>query len=123
MFLRKLLVILGPLLLCLIAVVVFPLIERISDWFPRFLLMGLLLGALLAALIPLIGARRKEPFLRILWVPTVLLILLLSYQALYHSNAIDLKAIEFLSTNSSITVFMESTFLGYMITLLFRGIK
>lgn len=124
MFLRKLIAALGPLLLCLGLVLLLPLVQKISgDWFLQFFLSGLLIGAALAALVPLIGARRREPFLPLLWVSVVILILVIGYQALFHAHAINLAALEFLAASSDLVVLVESAFLGFMLTLVLRGIK
>ena len=68
MFLRKLLVIVVPLVLCGLCVFFLPLLGGFGLW--SDLLQGLILGALLALLLPLSGAsRRKEPFATLLVVP------------------------------------------------------
>ena len=65
MFLRKLLVIVVPLVLCGLCVFFLPLLGGFGLW--SDLLQGLILGALLALLLPLSGAsRRKEPFATLL---------------------------------------------------------
>ena len=74
MFLRKLLVIVVPLVLCGLCVFFLPLLGGFGLW--SDLLQGLILGALLALLLPLSGAssRRKEPFATLLVVPMIVLI-------------------------------------------------
>ncbi len=79
MFLRKLLVIVVPLVLCGLCVFFLPLLGGFGLW--SDLLQGLILGALLALLLPLSGAsRRKEPFATLLVVPMIALIVLLALQ-------------------------------------------
>jgi hypothetical protein len=81
MFLRKLLVMVVPLLLCGVCVFFFPLLSGFGLW--SNILCGLILGAALALLLPLSGAsRRKEPFASLLVVPMLVLLAVIAVQLL-----------------------------------------
>ena len=80
MFLRKLTVLLVPLgmllVLCLLT-----MLFRSMDAFFGSLLLGTLLGILLALLLPLSGATRlREPFAWLLWIPAAVILLVLLLQ-------------------------------------------
>lgn len=108
MFLRKLLVIVVPLVLCGLCVFFLPLLGGFGLW--SDLLQGLILGALLALLLPLSGAsRRKEPFATLLVVPMIVLIVLLALQLL---RALGV-ALPFQPV-SGYTMMIECTFLSFM---------
>ena len=105
MFLRKLLVIVVPLVLCGLCVFFLPLLGGFGLW--SDLLQGLILGALLA---PLSGAsRRKEPFATLLVVPMIALIVLLALQLM---RALGV-ALPFQPV-SGCTMMIECTFLSFM---------
>ena len=104
MFLRKLLVIVVPLVLCGLCVFFLPLLGGFGLW--SDLLQGLILGALL----PLSGAsRRKEPFATLLVVPMIALIVLLALQLM---RALGV-ALPFQPV-SGCTMMIECTFLSFM---------
>ena len=104
MFLRKLLVIVVPLVLCGLCVFFLPLLGGFGLW--SDLLQGLILGALLA----LSGAsRRKEPFATLLVVPMIALIVLLALQLM---RALGV-ALPFQPV-SGCTMMIECTFLSFM---------
>lgn len=108
MFLRKLLVIVVPLVLCGLCVFFLPLLGGFGLW--SDLLQGLILGALLALLLPLSGAsRRKEPFATLLVVPMIALIVLLALQLM---RALGV-ALPFQPV-SGCTMMIECTFLSFM---------
>ena len=108
MFLRKLLVIVVPLVLCGLCVFFLPLLGGFGLW--SDLLQGLILGALLALLLPLSGAsRRKEPFATLLVVPMIVLIVLLALQLM---RALGV-ALPFQPV-SGCTMMIECTFLSFM---------
>ena len=97
MFLRKLMVLVAPLLLCWLACLLLPLMDQLGFW--SNVLKGLLLGVCLALLLPLSGAsRRKEPFAVLLWIPALVIAAVIVWQYL-HS-----------------VVLAESLFVGYMST-------
>ena len=104
MFLRNLLVIVVPLVLCGLCVFFLPLLGGFGLW--SDLLQGLILGALLALLLPLSGAsRRKEPFATLLVVPMIVL-------ALQLMRALGV-ALPFQPV-SGCTMMIECTFLSFM---------
>ena len=105
MFLRKLLVIVVPLVLCGLCVFFLPLLGGFGLW--SDLLQGLILGALLALLLPL--SRRKEPFATLLVVPMIALIVLLALQLM---RALGV-ALPFQPV-SGCTMMIECTFLSFM---------
>lgn len=108
MFLRKLLVIVVPLVLCGLCVFFLTLLGGFGLW--SDLLQGLILGALLALLLPLSGAsRRKEPFATLLVVPMIALIVLLALQLM---RALGV-ALPFQPV-SGCTMMIECTFLSFM---------
>lgn len=108
MFLRKLLVIVVPLILCGLCVFFLPLLGGFGLW--SDLLQGLILGALLALLLPLSGAsRRKEPFATLLVVPMIALIVLLALQLM---RALGV-ALPFQPV-SGCTMMIECMFLSFM---------
>ena len=79
MFTRKLVVILVPLLLAAALCWIFPLLGGLG--FFSNVTRGLLLGGVMALLLPLSGAgKRKEPFGHLLWAPALLLALTVGYQ-------------------------------------------
>ena len=82
MFLRKLTVLLVPLGMLLVLCLLIPLFGSMDKfWGP--LLLGVVLGVLLALLLPLAGATKlREPFAWLLWVPAAVILLILVYQFL-----------------------------------------
>ena len=85
-----------------------PLLGGFGLW--SDLLQGLILGALLALLLPLSGAsRRKEPFATLLVVPMIALIVLLALQLM---RALGV-ALPFQPV-SGCTMMIECTFLSFM---------
>lgn len=108
MFLRKLLVMVVPLLLCALCVFFFPLLSGFGLW--SSILCGLILGVALALLLPLSGAsRRKEPFASLLAVPMLVLLAIIVVQLL---GALGVP-IPF-STVGGDTLAVECTFLSFM---------
>lgn len=125
MFLRKLLVMVLPLLMCLVLCILFPFL---SEQFPDLgfflnVIKGLLLGAGLALLIPLMGGRRREPFAVLYWVPTGILFFVVLYQYLHQAGAANIEAINFLAPGSGQTVLVENAFLGFLLTSSIRAVR
>lgn len=119
MLLRKLMVIVLPLVLCAALCLLFPLITRLG--FFTQVLRGLLLGGLLSLILPLCGAsRRRETFGLLLWTPAVLLLLTLLYQYLTDAGMLRVPALYFLAVKQSSTVLIESAFLAYLVGHLIR---
>ena len=130
MFLRKLTVILLPLAMLFLLCLAMSLLFNLS-WFFGSLLIGTLLGILLALLLPLAGATRlREPFAWLLFIPAVILLLILLYQFLARGDTGIGKTIPVLrlfdvstmpSTGTSgLIVAVESTFAAYMLTFSIR---
>ncbi len=81
MFLRKLLVIVLPLVFCGLCAFFLPILDTFGLW--SKVLQGLILGALLALMLPLCGAtRRKEPFASLLFVPMAVIFGIVVFQLL-----------------------------------------
>ena len=96
MFLRKLTVIVLPLLLLLA------------------LIFLLILGISLAMLLPLSGAsRHRAPFAGLLWIPTLLIAGVIVYQYL-ETQGTRVDVLHILATKDSSVIFLESLFMGYM---------
>ena len=121
MFLRKLTVLLVPLgmllVLCLLT-----MLFRSMDAFFGSLLLGTLLGILLALLLPLSGATRlREPFAWLLWIPAAVIMLVLLYQFLaFQQIGHDLPVLRLLATNDSRIFTVEASFSAYMMTFSIR---
>ena len=113
MFTRKLVVILVPLLLAAALCWIFPLLGGLG--FFSNVTRGLLLGGVMALLLPLSGAgKRKEPFGHLLWVPALLLVLTVGYQ--YGAAAFGWRVpmLSLLATQNGQVVLVECAFVGYM---------
>ena len=115
MFLRKLLVMVVPLLLAAALCLLMPALNGLGFW--SNVLKGVLLGVALALLLPLSGAtRRKEPFAVLLVVPLLLLILTVAYQYLSFLGVWNAPVLNILSTTDGQVVLVECVFIGYMAT-------
>ena len=113
MFLRKLLVMVLPLLLAAALCLLFPALNGLGFWSNVW--KGVLLGVALALLLPLSGAtRRKEPFAVLLAVPMVALVLAVGYQYLASIGAAHVPVLDMLATNQGQVVLVECVFIGYM---------
>lgn len=122
MFLRKLTVMVAPLLMALAMCVLLPVMNGLGFW--SNVLKGVLLGVTLALLLPLSGAgRRREPFAGLLWVPALLLIGVVVYQYLDSMGLANLPVLDMLSTRDGQVVLVECTFIGYMATQCIRTRK
>ena len=121
MFLRKLVVVVLPLLMAALLCLVLPLMEGIPFWTEA--LKGLTLGVSLALVLPLCGATKKrEPFAGLLWAPlTVLIIAVLSqYLAVI---GIELPVLDMLKTGDSNVVLVECAFIGFLAVQMIRTRK
>lgn len=119
MFLRKLTVIVVPLLLCAIVCALLPFLGTLG--FFTWVLLGVLLGAALALLLPVSGAgRKKEPFAGMLWVPSALLALVVAYQYTSGTGMLVIPLLQLLHTGNANVVLIECTFIGYMVTTCVR---
>ena len=113
MFLRKLTVMVAPLLLALALCLLFPVMGGLGFW--SNVLKGLLLGVVLALLLPVSGAgRRREPFAGLLWVPAVVLALVVTYQYLESIGMVSWPVLSMLTTRDGQVVLVECAFAGYM---------
>ena len=121
MFLRKLTVLLLPLGMLLILCLLVPLLSSMS-FFAGSLLLGAVLGVLLALLLPLSGATRmREPFAWLLFIPALVILLVLLYQFLATQQiGRDLPLLRLLATDNARIITVESTFAAYMLTFSVR---
>ncbi len=112
MFLRKLVVVLLPLLMAALLCVLLPLMDGVPFWTEVF--KGLTLGIALALLLPLCGATKKrEPFAGLLWVPVVTLIVVVLSQYLAVIG-ISVPVLDMLRTGDGNVILVECAFSGFM---------
>lgn len=122
MFLRKLTVMVAPLLLALLVCVLLPVMNGLGFW--SNVLKGVVLGVALALLLPVSGAgRKREPFAGLLWIPTLLLSGVVAYQYLNSMGTVSLPVLDMLSTRDGQIVLVECTFAAYMATQCIRTRK
>ena len=121
MFLRKLLVILVPLVLAGLLCVALPLVMHLGFW--TNVIMGSLLGLSLALLLPLSGAsKRREPFAGLLIFPALVLIVLIVVQYL-EGRGIAVPVLGVFRTSQPVVVLVECAFAVYMLTAVVRTKK
>ncbi len=122
MFLRKLTVMVAPLLLALLLCLLLPVMNGLGFW--SNVLKGILLGITLALLLPISGAgKRREPFAGLLWIPALLLAAVVIYQYLSSMGMANLPVLDMLATRDGQVVLVECTFVGYMVTQCIRTRK
>ena len=112
MFLRKLVVIVLPLLMAALLCILLPLMDGMPFWTEVF--KGLTLGVALALVLPLCGATKKrEPFAGLLWAPlTVLIVVVLSqYLAVL---GISVPVLDMLRTGDGNVILVECAFIGFL---------
>ena len=113
MFLRKLTVMVAPLLLAAALCLLFPVMGGLGFW--SNVLKGLLMGVVLALLLPLSGAgRKREPFAGLLWVPAVVLALVVTYQYLESIGTVNWPVLSMLTPRDGQVVLVECAVTGYM---------
>ena len=113
MFLRKLTVMVAPLLLAAGLCLLFPVMGGLGFW--SNVLKGLLMGVVLALLLPISGAgRKREPFAGLLWVPAVVLALVVTYQYLESIGTVNWSVLSMLTTRDGQVVMVECALTGYM---------
>lgn len=113
MFLRKLTVMVAPLLLAAGLCLLFPVMGGLGFW--SNVLKGLLMGVVLALLMPISGAgRKREPFAGLLWVPAVVLALVVTYQYLESIGTVNWPVLSMLTTRDGQVVMVECALTGYM---------
>lgn len=118
MFLRKLVVILLPLLMAALLSLVFPLMDGVPFWTEVF--KGLTLGVALALLLPLCGATKKrEPFAGLLWIPMTMLIVVVLSQYLAVIG-ISVPLLDMLRTGDGNVVLVECAFIGFLLVQTIR---
>lgn len=119
MFLRKLVVILLPLLMAALLCLIFPLMDGIPFW--TEVLKGVTLGVALALVLPLCGATKKrEPFAGLLWVPLMMLIVAVLSQYLAVIG-VEVPVLHMLRTGDSNVILVESAFIGFLAVTLIRS--
>ena len=121
MFLRKLTVLLLPLGMLLVVCLLVPLFGSMDKFFGP-LLLGAVLGVLLALLLPLSGATKlREPFAWLLWIPAAVILLVLVYQFLA-SNQVgqDVPVLRLLTTGDTRIITAEAAFAAYMLAFSVR---
>ena len=121
MFLRKLCVVVLPLLMAALLCVLFPLLDGTPFWTEVF--KGLVLGAGLALLLPLCGAlKKREPFAGLLWAPltTLIVVVLSQYLAIID---IEVSLLSMLRTGDGNVILVESAFIGYLLVEMIRTRK
>ena len=121
MFLRKLTVLLVPLGLMLLLCLLIPLFGSMDAFFGP-LLLGAMLGVMLALLLPLAGATRmREPFAWLLWIPAAVILLILLYQFLTTQLiGRDVPVLRLLMTGDTRIITAESAFAAYMLAFSVR---
>lgn len=121
MFLRKLTVLLVPLGLLLLLCLLIPLFGSMDAFFGP-LLLGSVLGIMLALLLPLAGATRlREPFAWLLWIPAAVILLILLYQFLaLRQVGQELPVLRLLATGDTRILIAESAFAAYMLAFSVR---
>ena len=118
MFLRKLVVIVLPLLMTVLLCLMLPLMEGIPFW--TEVLKGTALGVLLALLLPLCGAiKKREPFANLLWVPLTVLIVTVLSQYLWVIG-IQIPVLDMLHTTDSNVILVECAVAGFLTVQLIR---
>lgn len=121
MFVRKLVVIVAPLLLAALLCWLFPLLMGLGFW--TNVLMGAILGAVLALLLPLSGAsKRREPFAGLLWIPLLALCVIVAGQYVA-SIGVYVPVLDLFKTTQAQTVLVECAFIGYMTVQVIRTKK
>ena len=125
MFLRKLTVLLVPLGMLLLLCLLFPLFSSMDPFFGS-LLLGAVMGVMLALLLPLAGATRlREPFAWLLawllWIPAAVILLVLLYQFLASQQVgQNLPVLRLLATRDTRVITAESAFAAYMLAFSIR---
>ena len=121
MFLRKLTGLLVPLGLMLLLCLFIPLFGSMDAFFGP-LLLGAVLGVMLALLLPLAGATRmREPFAWLLWIPAAVILLILLYQFLTTQQiSRDVPVLRLLMTGDARIITAESAFAAYMLAFSVR---
>ena len=121
MFLRKLVVVVLPLLMAALLCILLPLMDGIPFWTEVF--KGLTLGVSLALVLPLCGATKKrEPFAGLLWAPlvTLIVVVLSQYMAVI---GITVPVLDMLRTGDGNVILVECAFVGFLAVQIIRTHK
>lgn len=116
MFLRRLLVVAGPALLCLVTCILFRWMDM---WFAEgsfflYLLRGVLIGLCLALVLPIAGlSLRSTGLAGMLYFAALLMALLLSYQYLESVRAVSLPVLRALIAVNGQVLMVEGAVLGF----------
>jgi L-cystine uptake protein TcyP (sodium:dicarboxylate symporter family) len=118
-FIKKLIILVTPLIVAALLCVVYPLIPE--KWgFYAGLLRGLLIGLGIGSLLPLVfGARKHTAPRRLLWLPAGGLALLLLFQCLTHADMLRIPALSFLFSVSGSQCMLEMAVLTFLSSVLF----
>lgn len=118
MFLRKLCVVVLPLVMTALLCFLFPLMDGIPFWTEVF--KGISLGVMLALVLPLCGATKKrEPFSGLLWAPLITLIVVVLSQYLAVIGVM-LPLLDMLRTGDANVILVESAFIGFLMEQMVR---
>ena len=122
MFLRKLTVLLVPLAMLLVLCLLITHLFGRMDWFFGSLLLGSVLGILLALLLPLSGATKyREPFAWLLWIPSAVIILILVYQfRAFQQMGQNIPVLRLLAASDARIITAEAAFAAYMLSFSVR---
>lgn len=116
MFLRKALVALGPVVLCLLSCVLFRWLDTLfasSDYF-GFLLKGLLLGAAIGLVLPAAGIQTRHTGLTgYLYVASGILFAVLAYQCLETARVLSWPLMRAIVSTSGASVLAEAAMLAF----------
>ncbi len=116
MLMRRLIVVLCPLILCLLTSALFMLLDR---WFAAgnffaYLLKGVTLGVCVALLLPLAGLSVKNTGLTgMLYIAAGLLLLTLCYQYLETIGAVRWPVLKAIISINGQVILIESTVMGF----------
>ena len=117
MLMRRLLVVFGPIVLCLLTCVLFMWLD---GWFPQgsfflYALKGVCLGLAVALVLPVAGISTKSTGLTgMLYIAAGLLLLTLCYQYLETVGVVHVPALKATLSINGQVVLIESTMLGFL---------
>ena len=117
MLMRKLLVVLGPGLLCVVTCALFRWLDGVMEAgsFFLFMLKGVSLGACVALLLPVAGIRVKTTGLTpLLFVAAALLFVTLLYQYLETVGVLNWPILRAIISINGQVVLVESVIMGYL---------
>lgn len=121
MFLRKLVVVVLPLLMVALLCFLLPILDGMPFW--TEVLKGCAIGVALSLVLPLCGATRKrEPFSGLLWAPLTMLIAVVLSQYLAVIG-VNVPVLDFFRTGDSNVILVESAFIGFLLLQLLRTRK